>query len=638
MRIMSILSILCAGSLLSYRYRRRMEETLPAMICITLPVLFLLAAFRLLWLVDILALLFVLTFLGMVGGALWRKKTSVHALWHFAKSFLLTPGLVAAFLTGILLWYLTSARFVYYSDDLNYWAVQTKSLWYSDGLLDAAHHCALRYSSYTPGTPLMMWWYMNIAGEWLENVLYFGLFYTNALLLLPFMRNSSFRKWYAIPIFILAALAGPTALSAFPYWLLSSDASLGFLLGYVLCQLYRSKSEDGFPLLCAKAGLCCLVLAKQIGLFWMFTALLYFLFICRSPQKDMLKRTWTFPFILPCLLVGFWFLFCYINDLGNYLTEGGASILSAIFQGAYQRPGGEGLILRHTLRAFLLSPVNQGGGWGGDAFIGLPMAGWILLFAISPVFCRCLLGYRGRKLLPAFHEGLLILSVSGVFLLIFFLGFFTLFSHEVPYWSQNPQEVSRLLWRYGSALLLGYGILWLERLLSTCRQLYAQGVKLYAQSIQALLLSLLLLSGNWPMLSYMWPSHFRSTFQEDSPYAKMRQDTSWFHAIAPEALPETRFLIASKYPTFHEAYAFVPASVVELPEGLLQHSTPATAFTHFVQKHHITHVVAQMDGNTTYRFLTEALGFSPQVGQLYAVNKSCEPYTLYPILHGSKTH
>ena len=130
-RIMAIINIMafgCAVCLLSCRYRRRMEETLPVAVCVSIPVLYVFAMFGALLWVDAVSIVLLAATGGWLLLRMQSGRLSLAETVRFWKTYLLTPGLAAVLLLGVVLWYLTSVRYVYYSDDLCYWAVQVKSL------------------------------------------------------------------------------------------------------------------------------------------------------------------------------------------------------------------------------------------------------------------------------------------------------------------------------------------------------------------------------------------------------------------------------------------------------------------------------------------------------------------------------
>lgn len=636
MALLHLVALGCAVGLLCHRYKRRLEEALPVVVALGIFALYLLAMARALAWVDLLAALMVAGTALYACYQLRSKPGGWRRVSHFARSYLLTPGLVAAFLTGLLWWYLTSVRYVYNSDDLNYWAVQAKSLWYSQGLVDGLHHCAPRFSSYTPGMQLVAWWYMHLAGSWTEGVLYFAQFFTNVLWLLPLLRRSTFRQWWAVPLFVVAAVCGPTALSNTVYCTLWTDNTLGFLFGYVLYQLWHASQGDRMAPLAVGAALCALVLTKQTGMLWVAAALAFFLLVRRPQGQGLSAGRWALAFAAPLAAQCSWLLFCQVQGLGSYLTSYGTDSLRALLQGSYQRPNGIGLVLKHIVRVFFTMPPNTHGYWGGAAYAGLPMALWLVLFAAVPLLCRRAAGEESPLAGKAAKRMALYGPVLGLcYLLAFAFSFFTLFYSEVGYWAESPVHVASLMDRYFMPFYFGMAYLSVGLVLDVCHgRLRKLSSPWLTRALPGGLMALLLLFTNWQMMGYMNPHHYSQQPREGPSFQDMRDHTDWFQALGPEGQPEARVLLCSSYPSFTLAYALVPTSVVELPQAVLDSSSPLEALVQFVGENRVTHVVAQAENNATYRLVESVLGLRMAPGCLYQVRWDGETLALTPAFDG----
>lgn len=462
MGFLNVLSFLGICLWMCYRFERRIEETLPPVICLWMVVLYGLAIFKQLSWVDPLLLAVVGCSAAWLVFRLATRKSTWGSLWSFLKTYVLTPGFIAMILLAGVFWVLTSARYVIDGDELNYWAVEVKSLWYHNGLVDASHHSALQFSSYTPGMQLIEWWYMHVVGVWRENVLYFALFYTNALFLLPFMRKTTFRQWPSIPLFVLAGVLAPTVFSGAVYTMLSTDASVGILFGYALFMLWQAENEERFIPLAVGSSLSALVIAKQAGFIWAVFALLFFVFVTRKRRTIVRRYAWAFALAAPLVVWLSWYVFCRVNHLGNQLTGSGFSAVQAILSGSYVRPSGTGNILKYILYAFVASPPNMSGYWDGKtSWLGLPLLGWLIVFGAIPLLCRrAIQGEEplSRKSMAA-RVAVIMVTVGLGYTLMYAISFFTVFSNEVLRYANNQWGVTALMDRYFIPYYFGAGYL-----------------------------------------------------------------------------------------------------------------------------------------------------------------------------------
>ncbi len=637
MGAVNILGVLCFAGLLSARYRRRLEETLPLTACLGILLLFVLGMLRRLSWVDGISLaLLAATAVGLAVCFL-RRRSFGATFFTFLKQYFLTPGLVCVVMTAVLFWVLTSTRYVFLGDDLNYWAVETKSLWYSNGLVDGLRHCALSFSSYTPGMQLVQWWYLHVLGVWRENALYFGLFFTGSLMFLPLLRRVTFRQWYLWLLYLVAAVLGPTVFSDAAYYALSTDAALGFFFGYCLFYLWEaSHGSARLPMLAAGAGLAAMVLVKQVAMVWVAASLLFFFLVCQNQKrrKEKLTLRWICVLLAPLVTFIAWFIFCRVMGLGNYLVNKGSDVVRALLQGVYERPAGLGNVLRYIARAFFASPHNMSGYWDGTkSLVGLPMAGWMVTFALIPLFCRRSvqgeerLSWRGAAVRMAGFS-----TLTGLFyLLVFALSFFTIFSHEVYHYAKDMEDVVQLMDRYFMPYYFGMAYLGIGILANEMQRLREAGARVASRRILATLVTVMFVFGNYQAMWYMWPSHYAQMQTRRSRGPSQWPYPAWALGIAEEARAQTRILPATSNVTFFLAYAMVPVSFVGLPTQVREAGDGPEALKEYIVERGITHVVALDEENENYGFLCRSFGIALDLEQLYRIDLETTPMTLTPV-------
>ncbi|MDD3410257.1 MAG: hypothetical protein PHY12_05555 [Eubacteriales bacterium] len=537
---MSIAALLCAACVLSHRSRRRIEETLPAAICLLLPLLLALGMLQKLAWIDWISCAAVAATLVWAAARLMRGRSSLRSLAAFLQTQIFTPGLLCVALSAAAFWLMTRGRFVQDNDELNYWATQVRSLWISGGLVDAAHSPCLDFSGYLPGMPLLEWLGMHVYGAWNESVLYFTLFFTSSLFLLPFMRRVEWKRAWWIPVYVLASVAWPTLFSGAPYAILSTDAVMGFLLGYALCALWRNESP--LDLLGAGAALCALTLAKEIGLFWALMAVAFDALVMRR------KGAWKLA-VAPIALWLVWKLFCRANGLGVYLNARAGNELSALLTGTYQHPAGITLVFRAALKALLLNPFSQSGYQDGlKAALGLPPLVWGALFAFTPRLC----GEKNRRF------SLYVTATGLVWLALFLLSFWTVFAGEVYHYARVPEHVVQRMDRYSQPYFLSMGML--------CAGLWAEKAG-QRRRLTAALLACAVLLVNGPLLL----DQLRYGETHPNPHlAENLREAAWYQALTDEQRADTHVMLISDVPERTWAYAYTPVTFIRPTEQALQ--------------------------------------------------------------------
>lgn len=625
MAIVHLLAVSGTAILLCAKYRRKIEEILPVLCCLMMPVFLVLAMLRCLSLSDWLAVAFLLFVLIRAVVAMRQGRLTLAKARAFAQKYLLTPGLVCFVLLAVFFYWATSTRHVYDWDEFNYWGTAVRSLWVSDGLTDFAHSCTPTFSSYLPTMPALEWWFVRLSGGYHESAIYFGFFLCNALFLLPLARRITWRGWYWIPVFVGFAIVAPTMFSGGTYFQLASDNTMGFVFGYILYALWSARKGDRFSLLSVGASLCAMALLKQSGIVWVLAALLFWALVCRSRDHALPGKTclWLFGGAGLCCLS--WLLYCQFMGLSNYLMNFGLDTVQSLLHGQWTVPDFLGdiaaVMAYHTLR----TPPNMSGVWEWmKAFAGLPLWAWLLLFS-GVAFACVRLGKNTQSQITAWRIVWFVWLTAAVFWLVNLGSFLTLFKTEVQYYLTWPDRYPALLDRYWLPITYGFALF--------CSELVLERVSLSGSLLQKRRQSLLcffcaaimaLSFSNWRTVKHLLPNYYAAAFPSRHG-AEWRGSQPWVLSLPDPA--NTRVLTTRNDEASFDSYALPPLSILQISNDFTE-DLPRDEWERYLDFYQVTHVMAHSAEDIHYPLMCRLFAQTIQPGSIYRLNRSTVPYSI----------
>ena len=179
--MVSLLAMAGLVLLLCIAGNRRVERALPTVYCIWMVLLTGLAMANALQAVERLSFAVLIALLAALGVALARRKGAL--LLARLRRNTLTPGLGAFLLVAACLYVCCQPMVVWWADDIFYWALEPKGLWYLNGLTDKVGSIVYGFATYTPGMQVMQWQMMQFFGRFDESLLYYALFLSYAIFL-----------------------------------------------------------------------------------------------------------------------------------------------------------------------------------------------------------------------------------------------------------------------------------------------------------------------------------------------------------------------------------------------------------------------------------------------------------------------
>lgn len=590
--MLQILTFFLCAVTIAVLAKRRFETVLAPTMLIGMLLLTALAMVQKLSFVDIPAPAMLACIAVLLLYALWIGKLQLKELANRILTYVLTPGLVCFVILIAFYYYASEPMIVWWRDDINYWALEVKSLFHFDGLVDGSQHLNAFFSTYTPGLQVLQWWVLHIAGEYSEALLFFGLFATYAVFLLPLLQNIKWKQCYLIPIAAALYIIVPVWGNSMSYVFLSVDTALALCFGYALLQIWRLNENDRFGLFSIALALCGLVLIKQIGIIFAIMAIIL-MYVLKKQHK---QNKWAFRCSVasPIILFAAWMFYCKAMNLSGYHTNGLMKHILEILRGSYILPASVWDITYSFVHA-LIAPYTDSITYYTTPPLDIPSLLWLVFLPVAPLMLK---KYRARHRMRNLSFALLF--ITFIYLLVHYIGFYTVFYDELPaYIGANMDNMCLLMERYLAPLLLGMGILVLgifieafgEKQLSLRKPIHLAGL--------TTVLTAFLLSTNWAVMDEgLLPDHYFQQERAISVQTQVLMDHYWGESL--EGYENAKVLAGFELNSDfikNLRYTFAPAAF-ESPEP--SYTANAELLAQHIVQNQITHLICFDEENMLY--------------------------------------
>ncbi|NLO85743.1 MAG: hypothetical protein GX096_10000 [Clostridiales bacterium] len=501
--------------------KRKFEVVLAPIMLLLMLVLTGLAMAGSLSLIDTLAPVTLALIALLLIYALVARKITPKEIIHRVFTYVLTPGLVCFAALIAFYYYASGPMIVWWRDDVAHWALEVKSLLIFDGLVDGAHHLNPFFATYTPGISLIQWWFMHIAGEFNEGVLYFSLFSTYTVFLLPLLRDLKWKHFYLIPFAFVFLVILPVWGNVMSYLSLAVDTTLSLCFGYALLEIWRLKDKDSFGLFSIALALCGLVLIKQIG-FMLALMIIPMLYVMKK-HKGQSKWQLTLCVLSPVIVYLGWMLYCRVMNLSGYHTSGLVGHISNMLSGSYV-PSPMAEDVPYAFMHALTMPSTSFITYNTQALVSIPRLALLLLIPLVPLLLsKHHAKHRMRNI------SITLLCMSLAYLLVQFVSFYTVFYDEVPlYVGENMGNMCLLLERYLAPVVLGTAMLVIGMFIDAfCKKDLSLKKPTHAIGLTAII-AVFLVSTNWDVMNEgLLPEHYFQQARAISVQEQAMMDHYW---------------------------------------------------------------------------------------------------------------
>ena len=451
---LNIAAFLGLSAALACKYRECLVTVVPVSTAALILVLFALAFFRALCLIDILA------GFTLAACAVFFVRTFRRDIGRELLKALFSPSSVVFYCIVLLAFFLMRNIPVACSDDLGCWALEAKSIFFYDGFAPKFRNAAYSYGRYFPGTSLFRWWVCHLFGQFRDGFLFVGSGWLFVFLLSPVLACCTYSMAFAP----LSAVAGgvlflllPGTINHMAYLSIGAEALMGAAFAGAFIVLFSEKRDISRPLLASYLFLLCFF--KLSGVFFTLVVLLFCLiYACGrrsvsvnagedaafldtlTPPHELLKASACF---VPS---GIWYVYCLFMQRSDYFTAS----LETVGEGSAS------LFIKSYIQGFLFEPAH----FTYDGIFDPPLAVLLLIIA--------LIAFAGRRagLLKGEKYRVLAKYMAAV-LVIYLLGMLTVHCvvfRETLYF--DPAYMAASISGYGMPIFLGVLIFLLYRMLA----------------------------------------------------------------------------------------------------------------------------------------------------------------------------
>ena len=602
--------------------RKRFEEVLAPLICFWILLAYGLSVFQALPLIIVFA-----SAVALLGAVcVLRIYPSLRSVLRALCLYLFTPGFLCFAVLLVFYLYACQPRMVLHNDDINYWALEARSLFTRNGLVGQTLHLSPRFMSYPPGMAIFQTIGLIIAGEWSEPTIFLMLYLFYSAFLLHLMRRVTWKTAYWVPLWLAFIVGFPTVFNSYTYVMLGVDSAMGLCLGYALVQLWRmrcNKDDRIFLAISVALSLSVLVLLKQVGIMWAVMALC-FLPVAQLSKHGVPKRLITGILALPVLVFASWTLFCQLRGLNSINETSLFSNFASLLQGSWVAPQNLNQLPGNLWKAIAWPVAGQDGLVNLYPPLEIPKVVWMLLLLVYPLLLIRLHGLSTQDARALFRYTLAMLAA---FLVGFVLSLLTAFYGEAEAYLNSWVWLHYVLERYLAPSLIGLAMLGVtlcgealarplpisivtnsaitpEKTVSILRFKTVSNTPASTKRIRALPFAgvaatclLFAFSCNWQTVSqYLIPDNYLKTEPEDL-FSFALEENGWTDSLADPAHAIVLYGVGA-YPE-HAArlqYAIAPTKLILVPDTEMTDG----AFIALLRATDATHVVCADEDNALF--------------------------------------
>ncbi len=388
--------------------------------------------------------------IGILAGAFCLKGKEAKERFHKALKILVSPQNICLLLVMIGITFLVKEKAALWWDDINYWAVDAKALYYNGGFAGKYGNVAPEFGDYPPALQLFKWFFLHLAPDFTEGLMFGAYHCLNLIYLLPLLAGVKKKN----PLFLLAGLLGifliPGIIDGIAREGTCADVTMGLVYGAFLWAAYDEKDHgEAFYFIRMTLYLCVLVLTKSVGIEWAFFGVLFFvlLYTKRLQEKGISFKSKLKPVItmvgLCFMTEASWLIFCLMNRRVAKLTGAGIKIATS---GNFTLPGNTIEKAGHYFRGFSFWPMH------GERTIGIDLSSLALLvFVVTVVFIFYKIAVLKKWERNRFVAFILLTAFAAYG--IIFLGHLTIFAGELQY--LDDAVMAKSIARYGAPFAVG---------------------------------------------------------------------------------------------------------------------------------------------------------------------------------------
>ena len=363
MWLLNIIAFFIVTIWVAYKSKECMAEVVPVTACGLIFVLYILAYFRRLSLIDGISIgIIFISFCFFFKLDKGKRKEFGDEV----KKLVYNPIHVMIVCSILVVSFLVKDRIALWWDDINFWATDVKSIYYLNGFAGKYGNAAPEFGDYPPGVQLFKWWFLHFnPREFKEGFMFAGYYTLNILLLAPLFSELKSGKNRMVNV-IQYVVGGmclfllPSVVETFYLEGTCSDLPMGIAYGLFLWSIINEKKQNIRFSYCRQAfSLGLVMICKNTGFQWVIYGLLFWLiyhwFMYKEERKGITIRFFSVSF-LHIGLEGSWLLSCLLKRRVAKLT--GAGIKMAV-SGVLPNVDYRLELVKKFIQGFTVVPIHR---------------------------------------------------------------------------------------------------------------------------------------------------------------------------------------------------------------------------------------------------------------------------------------
>lgn len=468
MAIVNITAFLICLLVFSFFWKTTLVDMFPPLACMLVLILYVLALFGRLSLIDEIGFLIIAVFLCWIVS---RKREQRREFGKVCLHNVTQTSFIIAVCLILVVIFCTSAKVVTWWDDINFWATDVKSLYYLNGFAAKYGNTAPEFGDYPPAAQLFKWWFLHFdPHSFREGLAFAGYYVMNILFMLPLLKKVKGKNVFVMFGMAAALWLLPSIAEVYAYDGFCADLTMACIYGaFLFAVTDKEQKSELFYYGRLTLYLSILVLVKSVGFIWAFFGLIFF-FLYQWAQPDKMNKKKAVPVVLaPVVTGGSWMIFCLLM---RRVTKTTTTAVKYMTTDEYGVSGYAGDFAKAFLKAFVAFPLHK----EKSLLIDLTPLGLYLCICLLVIF------FFRQNLLPK-RQGRVALwfsVVSGaLFYGIIFVAHVTIFATETQY--LEPEGMISSIERYGAPFTIGT-LLFLAGIWMTC------GERLFARRKRAFMI------------------------------------------------------------------------------------------------------------------------------------------------------
>lgn len=459
----TFIALFVSSALISVKYKQILGDAIALSTAGLILILYVLAFFRGMKLIGVLAFLFCAVF---VAHLFRMDKARRTALVKELRNAIVDPTCGLLIITLVLVTVLTSSMPFTWWDDINFWSSDAKQLFFMNGFPGKYGNVSPEFGDYPPVTSIFKWLFLQLGmGEYVESLQFAGYFALNALFLMPlFGRIKKAGLGFAANVLgYVVVMMLPGVFNGIIYYGTPADITMGIIYGLLLLTMFEGRDgRDSLLYVKIAAFTAILFLTKSVGIEWAVFALIFYIVICKKDKKIFGAAAFS------GIAYGSWLGFCLINRRVAKLTGAGIKMATS---GTYTAPQNAADKARFFAEGFLTMPMHADRNPTFDISVcaGVVLL-FVLLFALS--YKKVMDSTESKKV------GIFLLSTFVITYGVIFLAHISIFQTEDQYLDAYAMAVS--MGRYGFPFLFGGYYLLMGTLFSRLQEFHEKRFKMTA--------------------------------------------------------------------------------------------------------------------------------------------------------------